>query len=395
MATASTFAAGDALDAFAALGAAASIQACALAARSAAVSSGSAAGAGFSATATVEAVDPARTNSPLSLVMKRTVSTSDAARVTTRAARGLPRAATRAAGRALSAAIWEEATANIVMNATARVLEARSPFADKPPSDADIDADWLVRIDADEIAPSGTSCAFSQVGTCRPLRVPKHFYRQRGAVPRAAGTSADTEMSTRLASVRAPATCAASAAPRRSASARTASTSTSASSRRVDRLTSRVGRESWVVSGRGARSAATRAAGDGPDDPVSDASSRATVTNTKRNSSTGVEKDDDASVVETKVDLLREFKNGVMFGETMRKRFTEARIDDKGLPIADALVVTTVPVFVATCVLVLGVPRPSWLVPAPWIPKWRSLRFSAGAVARREAVVPWIPGAGR
>jgi hypothetical protein len=32
------------------------------------------------------------------------------------------------------------------------VLEARSPFADKPPSDADIDADWLFFIDADEIA---------------------------------------------------------------------------------------------------------------------------------------------------------------------------------------------------------------------------------------------------
>jgi hypothetical protein len=137
-----------------------------------------------------------------------------------------------------------------------------------------------------------------------------------------------------------------------------------------------------------------RAPGDGPDDPVSDASSRATVTDTKRNSSTGVEKDDDASVSETKVDLLREFKNGVMFGETMRKRFTEARIDDKGLPIADALVVTTVPVFVATCVLALGVPRPSWLVPAPWIPKWRSLPYLAPALSHGAKLsCAWIPGA--
>jgi len=203
-------------------------------------------------------------------------------------------------------------------------------------------------------------------------------------------------MSTRLPSVRAPATCAASAAPRRAASARTASTSTSASSRRVDRLTSRVGRESWVVSGRGARSAVTRAAGDGPDDPVSDASSRATVTDTKPNGRAGVEKDDELLSVseETKVDLLQEFKNGVMFGETMRKRFTEARIDDKGLPIADALVVTTVPVFVATCVLALGVPRPSWLVPAPWIPKWRSLPFLAPALSHGAKLsCAWIPGA--
>ena len=152
---------------------------------------------------------------------------------------------------------------------------------------------------------------------------------------------------------------------------------------------------SWVVSGRGARSAATRAAGDGPDDPVSDASSRATVTDTKRNNA-GVEKDDDASVSETKVDLLQEFKNGVMFGETMRKRFTEARIDDKGLPIADALVVTTIPVFVATCVLALGVPRPSWLVPAPWIPKWRSLPYLAPALSHGAKLsCAWIPGRAR
>ena len=115
-----TFAAGDSLDVFAAAGLAASIHACALAARSASVSSGSASGAGFSATATVATADPARTNSPLSLVTKRTVS-SDTARVTTRAARDLPRAETRAAGRARSAVVWEEATANIVTNATAGV----------------------------------------------------------------------------------------------------------------------------------------------------------------------------------------------------------------------------------------------------------------------------------
>jgi len=53
-------------------------------------------------------------------VTKRTVS-SDTARVMTRAARDLPRAETRAAGRARSAVVWEEATANIVTNATAGV----------------------------------------------------------------------------------------------------------------------------------------------------------------------------------------------------------------------------------------------------------------------------------
>jgi hypothetical protein len=78
----------------------------------------------------------------------------------------------------LSAAVWEEATANIVTNATARVLEARSPFADKPPSDADIDADWLVRIDADEIAlpsPDREKRAFYVAVHVSPSARPKTF----------------------------------------------------------------------------------------------------------------------------------------------------------------------------------------------------------------------------
>ena len=95
-----------------------------------------------------------------------------------------------------------------------------------------------------------------------------------------------------------------------------------------------------------------------------------------------------------KVDYVQEFKNGVLFGETARKRFTEARIDDKGLPIADALVVTTVPVAVATLVLALGIPRPSWLVPAPWVPQWRSLPFLIPALSHGAKLsCAWIPGA--
>ena len=212
-------------------------------------------------------------------------------------------------------------------------------------------------------------------------------------------------MSVRVSSIRAPATCVVSTVPRRAASVRTASTSTSASSRRGDRLTLGICLEGWAS--RHARSAVMRAAGEGPNDRIPDASSHATATDTKPargglvpgddacgpSSSTHVNVGEDERV-ETKVDLLQEFKNGVLFGETMRKRFTEARIDDKGLPIADALVVTTVPVFVATCVLALGVPRPSWLVPAPWIPKWRSLPFLVPALSHGAKLsCAWIPGA--
>ena len=40
------------------------------------------------------------------------------------------------------------------------------------------------------------------------------------------------------------------------------------------------------------------------------------------------------------MNLVEEFKRGVAFGGEITKRFAEARIDDRGLPIADALVVT-------------------------------------------------------
>ena len=94
------------------------------------------------------------------------------------------------------------------------------------------------------------------------------------------------------------------------------------------------------------------------------------------------------------MNLVEEFKRGVAFGGEITKRFAEARIDDRGLPIADALVVTTVPVFVATVVLALGIPRPSWLVPAPWMPRWRSLPCLAPALSHGAKLsLCWLPGA--
>jgi hypothetical protein len=95
-----------------------------------------------------------------------------------------------------------------------------------------------------------------------------------------------------------------------------------------------------------------------------------------------------------KVNLAEEFKAGMNFGNAIKARFTSARIDDRGLPIADALVVTTVPVFVSIVVLALGVPRPSWLVPAPWVPRWRSLPLLVPALSHGAKLAAcWIPGA--
>lgn len=98
---------------------------------------------------------------------------------------------------------------------------------------------------------------------------------------------------------------------------------------------------------------------------------------------------------EAPVNLLEEFKRGVTFGTSMKERFTSARIDDRGLPIADALVATSVPVFVALVVLALGIPRPSWLVPSPWVPKLRGgLPFLPAALSHgAKLAFCWIPGA--
>jgi hypothetical protein len=81
---------------------------------------------------------------------------------------------------------------------------------------------------------------------------------------------------------------------------------------------------------------------------------------------------------EEPVNLLEEFKRGVTFGTSMKERFTAARIDDRGLPIADALVVTSVPVFVALVVLAIGIPRPSWLIPLAGVPKLRGRVVTPG-----------------
>jgi hypothetical protein len=94
------------------------------------------------------------------------------------------------------------------------------------------------------------------------------------------------------------------------------------------------------------------------------------------------------------VNLVQEFKRGVSFGNSMKERFTTARIDDRGLPIADALICVGASVFVSTVVLALGIPRPSWLVPAPWVPRWRSLPFLVPALSHGTKLAAcWIPGA--
>lgn len=138
-----------------------------------------------------------------------------------------------------------------------------------------------------------------------------------------------------------------------------------------------------------------RARADGDDDrPIASTPPTPPATNVDAGNPRPADASEDADAADAPVNLVDEFKRGVAFGTSMKERFTQARIDDRGLPIADALVVTTVPVFVATVVLALGIPRPSWLVPAPWVPRWRSLQYVVPALSHGAKLAAcWIPGA--
>eukprot|EP00242_Pyramimonas_sp_CCMP2087_P014805 CAMPEP_0198206784 /NCGR_PEP_ID=MMETSP1445-20131203/10330_1 /TAXON_ID=36898 /ORGANISM="Pyramimonas sp., Strain CCMP2087" /LENGTH=212 /DNA_ID=CAMNT_0043879621 /DNA_START=509 /DNA_END=1143 /DNA_ORIENTATION=+ len=87
-------------------------------------------------------------------------------------------------------------------------------------------------------------------------------------------------------------------------------------------------------------------------------------------------------------------RQGKEVGTMIKKRFDSPVVDDRGLPIADALVCVSAAVFVATVFLALGLPRPSWVVAAAWVPKWRSLPFVFPAVQHGSSLATcWILGA--
>ena len=64
-------------------------------------------------------------------------------------------------------------------------------------------------------------------------------------------------------------------------------------------------------------------------------------------------------------DLKSDFDAGVAFGQDIKRRFVRPRVDDPGLPFADALVVICGSLFVAGLGLTGTLPRQSWLEPLP------------------------------
>ncbi|KAK3285923.1 hypothetical protein CYMTET_6492 [Cymbomonas tetramitiformis] len=92
--------------------------------------------------------------------------------------------------------------------------------------------------------------------------------------------------------------------------------------------------------------------------------------------------------------LKEEFEAGVQFGKSALLRFKTPKIDDPGLPIADSLVSVSGTVLLTAVILLLGAPRPSWLVPSPWVPQWRSLPFVVPAITHGSSLAScWVLGA--
>lgn len=96
------------------------------------------------------------------------------------------------------------------------------------------------------------------------------------------------------------------------------------------------------------------------------------------------------------LDVREEFEAGRQFGKSIRDRFTAPRVDDPGLPYADALVCICGALFVASLGLTGSIPRPSWLfalVP-PGVEPIRGIPYILPAFSHGVGLAScWILGA--
>ena len=81
--------------------------------------------------------------------------------------------------------------------------------------------------------------------------------------------------------------------------------------------------------------------------------------------------------------------------EPFTRRFLEPRIDDRGLPIADALVSGwMVPSTLAIGTIALRLPLPMWLTPALGVPALKSLSYLPAIVSHgAQLAICWTAGA--
>ena len=104
----------------------------------------------------------------------------------------------------------------------------------------------------------------------------------------------------------------------------------------------------------------------------------------------------EVSKEETLQDLDADFEAGLAFGKEIKARFVAPRIDDPGLPYADALVCICGALFLAQLGLLGVLPRQSWLTPLPGVPLegYRGLPFILPALSHGAGLAGcWVLGA--
>ena len=102
------------------------------------------------------------------------------------------------------------------------------------------------------------------------------------------------------------------------------------------------------------------------------------------------------------MDLRSEFDAGLAYGQQIKARFTAPRIDDPGLPFADALVCVSGSLFIAQWALsplvpnALKIPPPSWLtaMSLPGGIDWRGIPYILSTIEHGAALAAcWVLGA--
>ena len=113
-------------------------------------------------------------------------------------------------------------------------------------------------------------------------------------------------------------------------------------------------------------------------------------------------KEDEAAKQAKYIDLSvseEDFEAGKKYGDEIRNRFFQPRIDDPGLPFADSLVCISGAIFIAYAALLGVIPYPSWLSPMdlpalPFGASWRGVPYILPALSHGAALsFCWILGA--
>ena len=92
--------------------------------------------------------------------------------------------------------------------------------------------------------------------------------------------------------------------------------------------------------------------------------------------------------------LEEAYEAGVEFGNDIKARFAAPRIDDPGLPYADALVCVSGSIFIAQVALLGFLPRPTWLEPSSFLPAWRGIQYILPALSHGAGLAGcWTLGA--